>query len=425
MASTFKNTAAALALIAIGAAGTWTFSRLTHSEAPPAPTAATAERKPLYWYDPMVPGQKFDKPGKSPFMDMQLVPRYADEGQPAAGQEPALVVSAQAQQALGLRLATVVLQSVAAAVDVVGSVQQNERDISIVQARTAGFVQRVFARAPGDVVAAGAPLAEVLNPEWLGAQQEYLAVRATGDTALAQAAQAGKSRLLYLVPTLQNPTTSTMSMKRREDIVAIARQYKITIIEDDIFRLLDARVQPPTLYTLAPELTFHVNSFSKSLAPGLRIGFVVAPSSHERIFRAYVRGVSIRAVGLTGEIARYWIETDIASTILNRSRNELAQLRASFLEVFKGCNFRCEPGAPYAWLELPEHWNAIRFATLLLSHKIKITPGATFQLGPRSLSRHVRICFGTAAVGWKVRKAFTTIRTLMNEPDEEEFTPVA
>jgi Cu(I)/Ag(I) efflux system membrane fusion protein len=71
----------------------------------------------------------------------------------------------------------------------VGTVQLNERDIAIVQARTAGFVERVFGRAPGDVVAAGAPLAELFNPEWLGAQQEYLAVKATGDTTLAQAAR--------------------------------------------------------------------------------------------------------------------------------------------------------------------------------------------------------------------------------------------
>ena len=159
--------------------------------------AASAERKPLYWYDPMVPTQKFDKPGKSPFMDMELVPRYAEEGQAeaAAGNAQSLAVSAQAQQALGLRLASVEMQAIGAAVEAVGTVQLNERDISIVQARTAGFVERVYARAPGDVVAAGAPLVDVLNPEWLGAQQEYLAVKATGDTALAQAS---RQRLLLL-----------------------------------------------------------------------------------------------------------------------------------------------------------------------------------------------------------------------------------
>jgi membrane fusion protein, copper/silver efflux system len=72
----------------------------------------------------------------------------------------------------------------------VGTVMLNERDVSIVQARANGFVERVHARAPGDVVAAGAPLVEVLNPEWLGAQQEYLAVKATGDASLTQAARA-------------------------------------------------------------------------------------------------------------------------------------------------------------------------------------------------------------------------------------------
>ena len=160
-----------------------------------AAAPASAERKVLYWYDPMSPTQKFDKPGKSPFMDMQLVPRYADEGAAAAGTDPALAVSTQAQQALGLRLASVETRPIGASVEAVGTVQLNERDISIVQARTAGFVERVYARAPGDVVAAGAPLVDVLNPEWLGAQQEYLAVKATGDAALAQAS---RQRLLLL-----------------------------------------------------------------------------------------------------------------------------------------------------------------------------------------------------------------------------------
>ena len=69
--------------------------------------SATHERRVLYWYDPMVPAQKFDKPGKSPFMDMQLVPRYADEAGPSADAGQSLAVSTRAQQALGMRLASV------------------------------------------------------------------------------------------------------------------------------------------------------------------------------------------------------------------------------------------------------------------------------------------------------------------------------
>ena len=153
-----------------------------------APAASAAERKVLYWYDPMVPTQRFDKPGKSPFMDMQLVPRYADEA--GADASTAVAVSPQAVQSLGLRVATAEKRVLQPTVDVVGTVGLDERDVSIVQARANGFVERVHPRAPGDVIATGAPLAEVLHPDWLAAQREYLAVRATGDETLAQAARA-------------------------------------------------------------------------------------------------------------------------------------------------------------------------------------------------------------------------------------------
>ncbi len=205
MSTTFARIVGAAALLGLAALAGWGFGQWHAGHAPttdgaaPAQAAASAgERKVLYWYDPMVPTQRFDKPGKSPFMDMQLVPRYADEGGASSGvpgAPGALEISTQAQQALGLRLARVEKRLLGAAVEAVGTVQLNERDIAIVQARTAGFVERVFGRAPGDVVAAGAPLAELFNPEWLGAQQEYLAVKSTGDTTLTQAA---RQRLMLL-----------------------------------------------------------------------------------------------------------------------------------------------------------------------------------------------------------------------------------
>jgi Cu(I)/Ag(I) efflux system membrane fusion protein len=202
-----KLIAAAVALLALGAAAGWGIAQRHGAADPaavsastPAAAASAGERKVLYWYDPMTPTQKFDKPGKSPFMDMQLVPRYADEpaedGADAADAAPSrLSVSATAVQSLGLRLATVERRAVGAAIDAVGIVQLSERDISIVQARTNGFVERVYAHAPGDVIAAGSPLVEVLNPEWLGAQQEFLALKNTGDAALSAAA---RQRLLLL-----------------------------------------------------------------------------------------------------------------------------------------------------------------------------------------------------------------------------------
>ena len=130
-------------------------------------------KKILYWHDPMVPGQKFDKPGKSPFMDMQLVPVYAD----GDGDEGKVTISPRVQQNLGVRTAMVTKGALAPAVETVGSVAYNERDVAVVQARSNGFVERLYVRAPLDPVRKGQPLAELYVPEWVAAQEEYLSAR--------------------------------------------------------------------------------------------------------------------------------------------------------------------------------------------------------------------------------------------------------
>ncbi len=175
--------AAGAAVIALALGAAFTLGRTTAK--PPAPVAQAGERKPLYWYDPMVPAQHFEKPGKSPFMDMQLVPKYADESRGEAG----VRIDPTGTQNLGVRLATAQRGELPGGLTTTGSVDFNERDVAVVQARAAGFVQRVYGRAPGDVIASGAPLADLLVPEWGGAQGEYLAVRRTGDPALIQAAR--------------------------------------------------------------------------------------------------------------------------------------------------------------------------------------------------------------------------------------------
>ena len=130
-------------------------------------------KKVLYWHDPMVPGQKFDKPGKSPFMDMQLVPVYAD----AAGDEGKVTISPRVQQNLGIRTTEVTKGSLSPTVEVVGSVAYNERNVAVVTARANGYVERLHARAPLDPVRKGQALAELYVPKWVAAQEEYLTVK--------------------------------------------------------------------------------------------------------------------------------------------------------------------------------------------------------------------------------------------------------
>lgn len=173
---------AAAALVLVGG-GYWLG---TQHPSNPMATEATGKGKVLYYYDPMVPAQHFDKPGKSPFMDMQLVPRYEGD----AGSEAGVRIEPSIAQNLGVRLAAVALGPISRAVTAAGVIAFNERNIAIVQARTGGFVERSRGRAIGDVVAAGAPLVDIRVPEWAAAQAEYLALRAGGDSALSKAARA-------------------------------------------------------------------------------------------------------------------------------------------------------------------------------------------------------------------------------------------
>ncbi|MET3678067.1 Cu(I)/Ag(I) efflux system membrane fusion protein [Pseudomonas sp. UYEF17] len=120
-------------------------------------------------------------------MDMPLVPKYSDD---TAGEEqPAVQVSAGLQQNLGIRLATVTAGRLERTLSVSGVLTFDERDFSVLQARTGGYVERVYGRATGDIVAKGAPLADVLTPEWAGLQEEYLALRHSGDAQLTAAAR--------------------------------------------------------------------------------------------------------------------------------------------------------------------------------------------------------------------------------------------
>jgi Cu(I)/Ag(I) efflux system membrane fusion protein len=155
-------------------------------------------KRVLYYHDPMTPGTKFDKPAKSPFMDMMLVPVFADAAganPPDAGQ---VSVSARTQQNLGVRTAAVSLGSVAPQVTALGNIGFDEGDQVIVQARTAGFVEKLHVRATLDRVTQGQVLAELYVPEWIAAQEEFLGVRAMQGDDLAPLVDAARQRMRQL-----------------------------------------------------------------------------------------------------------------------------------------------------------------------------------------------------------------------------------
>lgn len=174
----------AIALVA-GGGGYWIGQR-----GGPASEAGSAQanRKVLYWYDPMVPAEHYDNPDSLSSMGMKTIPKYADEA-PAGDALPGVSVDPAARQNLGLRVVAAEMGSLPSALTVTGTIDFNQRDVAVVQARSGGFVTRVYARAPGDVIGAGAPIADLQLPEWGGAQGEFLAVRRLGKPELTAAAR--------------------------------------------------------------------------------------------------------------------------------------------------------------------------------------------------------------------------------------------
>jgi len=148
-------------------------------------------KKILYYHDPMVPGNKFEKPAKSPFMDMMLVPVYADSD----GDGSKVTVSPRIQQNLGVRTALVAEGTLSPEVAAVGSITWNERDQAVVQARANGFVERLQVRATLDRVAKGQALAELYVPDWIAAQEEFLSVRRMQGSDMAALVDGARQRM--------------------------------------------------------------------------------------------------------------------------------------------------------------------------------------------------------------------------------------
>jgi membrane fusion protein, copper/silver efflux system len=148
-------------------------------------------QKILYYHDPMVPGNKFDAPAKSPFMDMMLVPVYAG----GDGDQGKVTVSPRVQQNLGVRTAEVIEGTLSPQVSSVGSIAFNERDQVIVQARATGYVERLLVRATLDPVRAGQPLAELYVPDWIAAQEEFLSVRRMQGSELGALVDGARQRM--------------------------------------------------------------------------------------------------------------------------------------------------------------------------------------------------------------------------------------
>jgi DNA-binding transcriptional MocR family regulator len=212
--------------------------------------------------------------------------------------------------------------------------------------------------------------------------------------ALERAAAETGARVAYLLP-FQNPTARVMSLARRQDVLAVARRRAITIIEDDLYGVHVADLALPALAELAPDRVIYISGLSKSLAPGLRTGYLAPPDAFRPRVLEALRAAAFGSPTFGALIAAHWIETGEAFALLETIVVELER-RTRLATSLLGGHVESMPRreSPHLWLPLTE-LEAERVASQALRAGVEVTPPeAPFARGvPVS---GLRLCLGAA-----------------------------
>lgn len=211
--------------------------------------------------------------------------------------------------------------------------------------------------------------------------------------ALDAACREHRPRLLYVMPTLHNPTAIVMPEERRRQIAAVALQHELFVIEDDVYGfLLDER--PPPLRTFAPDLAIYVTSLSKAVAAGLRVGFICAPAGLAGTLAMSIRANLLMTSSVATQIATEIIRSGAAEEAAVAQRREARARQHMAAQLLSGLNFRTHPQAFHGWLEVPRPWRRDAFIDHLLQRDVVVTPGDAFAGDPpaREAANHVRLC---------------------------------
>src|ERR1700754_465226 len=211
--------------------------------------------------------------------------------------------------------------------------------------------------------------------------------------ALTDACKKAKPKALYLNPTLQNPTTLTISDQRRRDIATAARRFKLPIVEDDAYGFIPTHGHAP-FAAIAPDMTWHVAGLAKCIGAGLRAASVVAPDTRSTwSFAAALRSATVMASPFTVALVTRWIEDGTADTLLRFIRSETTARQKLVAEILPKGNYRADPLSFNIWLELPTAWNRAAFVGHMRSTAIGVVASDAFTaIG--TPPEAVRVCLG-------------------------------
>jgi DNA-binding transcriptional MocR family regulator len=230
----------------------------------------------------------------------------------------------------------------------------------------------------------------------------------------------------YLMPTVHNPTTTVLTDARRRRLVEIARRHRVTLVEDDVYGFLAADAPPP-LRSYAPDRVIYVSSLSKSVAPGLRVGYVVGPEPVMPAISAALRTMVLMSAPMQSELAMHLIDSGLAAEAADRQRavaRRRQQMAASILGALYSPRWAGGGGAFHVWLPLPEPWRVNDFVTTMRDRGVAVTPGDSFHVEadahevpgavavPRSA---VRLCLNGAENDDDVRQGLELIAATLRQ----------
>lgn len=240
--------------------------------------------------------------------------------------------------------------------------------------------------------------------------------------ALERAAKTFDTKFVYCAPTLHNPTGATMPMERREAVAAVMRTHGLFIIEDCVHAAMQA--QPlPALSTWLPEQSFLLSSFSKVLAPGLRVGYVEAAPAWLSKFAASMRADSWMVAPLLPEIATRWLESGAMEGLIAQQRQMTAQRLDCARAVLQGLDFKTDADFPLIWLPLPEPWRAGQFAAALRQAGVLVRTADHFAVGRSAAPHAIRISLNAPASVEQLEAGLHILKALIDNPPSAAMDP--
>ncbi|MGW3953098.1 aminotransferase-like domain-containing protein [Streptomyces sp. NPDC004752] len=215
---------------------------------------------------------------------------------------------------------------------------------------------------------------------------------------------------VFIVPTHHNPTTGTMPSERRQAIADIARRHRVTLIEDDIYSLLSPEAPPP-LATLAPELTWYVMGLSKSVGPGMRLGYLVAPSAGEaaRHFWPGVRMTQWMAAPMIAGLASTMIHNGGLDRLLAQVRAESEERRALALRTLDGFDVASAEACLHTWLTLPGDMPGAAVSSATRAAGVVVADAGLYTVDEQTAPAAIRIGLGNPRTQSQLTEALTTV----------------